>query len=94
MASLGPLTGNAAEGNDDSVNAKPLIQVGIAFILLGIVAFTYQDGADTSSDHPGQIWTVQAGADAMKALALSPLSAGAVLVTGVGLVAIGIRKSA
>ena len=59
------------------MNAKPLIQVGIAFILLGIVAFTYQDGADTSGDHPGQIWTVQAGADAMKALALSPLSAGA-----------------
>lgn len=76
------------------MNAKPLIQVGIAFILLGIVAFTYQDGADTSGEQTGQIWTVQAGADAMKTLALSPLSAGLVLVTGVGLVAIGIRKSA
>ena len=76
------------------MNAKPLIQVGIAFIFLGIVAFTYQDGADTSAEQPGQIWTVQAGADAMKTLALSPLSAGLVLVTGVGLVAIGIHKSA
>ena len=76
------------------MNAKPLIQVGIAFIFLGIVAFTYQDGADTSRQQTGQIWTVQAGADAMKTLALSPLSAGLVLVTGVGLVAIGIRKSA
>ena len=94
MANLSRLTKNVDAGNDDSVNAKPLIQVGIAFILLGIVAFTYQDGADTSGEYPGQIWTVQAGADAMKALALSPLSAGAVLVTGVGLVAIGIRKSA
>ena len=93
MAKLSRLTLNADTGNEDSVNAKPLIQVGIAFILLGIVAFTYQDGADTSGDHPGQIWTVQAGADGMKALALSPLSAGVVLVTGVGLVAIGIHKS-
>lgn len=76
------------------MNAKPLIQVGIAFIFLGIVAFTYQGGADTSREQPSQLWTVQAGADAMKTLALSPLSAGLVLVTGVGLVAIGIRKSA
>ena len=76
------------------MNAKPLIQVGIvSFILLGIVAFTYQDGADTSHQQAGQIWTVQASADAMKTLASSPLSAGLVLVTGVGLVAIGIRKS-
>ena len=76
------------------MNAKPLIQVGIAFILLGIVAFTYQGGTDSSREQPSQLWTVQAGADAMKTLALSPLSAGLVLVTGVGLVAIGIRKSA
>ena len=68
------------------MNAKPLIQVGIAFIFLGIVAFTYHGGADTSREQSGQIWTVQAGADAMKTLALSPLSAGLVLVTGVALV--------
>jgi hypothetical protein len=76
------------------VNAKPLIRVGIAFIFLGIVAYTYQEGGDTSREPASQIWTVQAGADAMKTLALSPLSAAVVLVTGVGLVAIGTRKSA
>ena len=76
------------------MNAKPLIQVGIAFIFIGIVAFTYHGGADSSRERADQIWTVKAGADAMKTLALSPLSAGLVLVTGVGLVAIGIRKSA
>jgi hypothetical protein len=75
------------------VDAKPLIQVGIAFIFIGIVAFTYRDGADASREQTGQIWTVQAGADAMKTLALSPLLAGLVLAGGVVLVAVGIRKS-
>jgi len=74
------------------VNAKPLIQVGIAFIFLGIVAFTYR-GGDTSPDQTGQIWPVQAGVDAMKTLARSPLMIGLVLVGGVGLVAVGVRKS-
>ena len=59
--------------NEGFVNAKPLIQVGIAFIFIGIVAFTYHGGADISREQTGQIWTVQAGADAMKTLALSPL---------------------
>jgi hypothetical protein len=76
------------------VNAKPLIQVGIAFIFIGIVAFTYRGDADTSREQAGQIWTVQAGADAMQTLALSPLLAGLVLAGGVALVAVGIRKSA
>jgi hypothetical protein len=76
------------------VDAKPLIQVGIAFIFLGIVAFSYRGGDDTSREQTVQIWTVQAGADAMKTLALSPLLAGLVLAGGVALVVVGIRKSA
>jgi hypothetical protein len=76
------------------VDAKPLIQVGIAFIFLGIVAFSYREGADISGEQTGQIWTVQAGVDAMKTLALSPLMSGLVLAGGVVLVAVGIRKSA
>ena len=76
------------------MDAKPLIQVGIAFIFLGIVAFSYREGSDATSEKTVQIWTVQAGADAMKTLALSPLLAGLVLAGGVALVAVGIRKSA
>ena len=74
------------------MNAKPLIQVGIAFIFLGIVAFTYR-GDDTASDSSVQIWPVQAGVDAMKILARSPLMIGLVLASGIGLVAVGVRKS-
>ena len=76
------------------MDAKPLIQLGIALIFLGIVAFTYRGGSDTNSEKTVQVWPVQAGADAMKTLALSPLIAGLVLAGGVGLVAVGIRKSA
>ena len=61
------------------MEAKPLIQVGIAFIFFGIVAFTYRGGADTSREPAVQIQTVQAGADATQTLALSPLLAGLVL---------------
>lgn len=75
------------------MNAKPLIQAGIAFIFLGIVAFSYRGGSDISSDQTAQIWPVQAGVDAMKSLARSPLMAGLVLAGGVGLVVLGVRKS-
>jgi len=75
------------------VDAKPLIQVGIAFIFLGIVAFSYRGGSDITSETTVQIWPVQAGVDAMKILALSPLMSGLVLAGGIGLVALGVRKS-
>ena len=78
--------------NEDFVNAKPLIQVGVAFIFLGIVALTYR-GGDTGREPTAQIWTVQAGADAMRNLARSPLMACLVLAGGIGLVALGVRKS-
>ena len=74
--------------------AKPLIQVGIAFIFLGIVAFAYRSGRDIISEKTVQIWPVQVGVDAMKTLALSPLMSGLVIAGGIGLVALGVRKSA
>jgi len=74
------------------VDAKPLIQVGIAFIFLAIVAFTYR-GGDPRGERTGQIWPVQAGVEAMQILAGSPLMTGLVLIGGIGLVALGVRKS-
>ena len=74
--------------------AKPLIQVGIALIFLAIVAFTYT-GAGAGSREQGvvQIWPVRAGIDAMKALARSPVATGLVFVSGIGLIALGTRKT-
>lgn len=76
------------------MNAKPLIQAGVALIFLGIAAFTYRSGSDTSREPNGQYWPVQLGADAMQSLALSPLICALVLAGGIGLVALGVRKSA
>lgn len=72
--------------------AKPLIQAGIALIFIGVVAFTYR-GGELGGERSLQIWPVQAGVDALKTLALSPLISGLVLASGIGLVALGIRKS-
>ena len=36
------------------MDAKPLIQVGIAFIFLGIVAFSYREGSDITSEKTGK----------------------------------------
>lgn len=74
------------------MNAKTLIQAGIAFIFLAIVAFAYRGNIDIGSDPTGRIWPVQAGVDAMKTLARSPLMAALVLAGGVGLVILGVRK--
>jgi hypothetical protein len=76
-----------------AVGSKSLIQLGVAFILLGIVAFTYRAG-DIGGESAIPIWTVRVGVDAMKTLAQAPLIAALVLATGVGLVALGVRKSA
>ena len=66
--------------------------MGIAFIFLAIVAFTYR-GGDARREQTAQIWLVQAGVNAMKTLGRSPLMTGLVLVGGIGLVALGVRKS-
>ena len=73
--------------------AKPLIQAGIALIFLGIVAFTYR-GGELGGEKSMQIWPVRAGVSALKTLALSPVISGLVFLGGIGLVALGMRKSA
>lgn len=76
------------------MNTKPIIHVGIALILLGIVAFTYQGGGDPSREKAADIGFVQARVDTMKTMLISPLVGGLVLVGGIVLVAVGIKKSA
>jgi len=75
------------------VDSKPLIQTGTALICLAIVALTYR-GGDIGGEPTMQIWTVRVGVAAMKNLALLPLISGLVLAVGIGLVVLGVRKSA
>ena len=75
------------------MNSKPIIHAGIALILLGIVAFTYQGDEDTSREKSVNIVAIQAAVDAKKTLAMMPVLGAIVLVGGIVLVAVGVKKS-
>ena len=75
------------------MNTKSIIQVGIALILLGIVAFTYHGGGDTNQEKLVDFGPVQVIAGIKEILALSPLIGGLVLVGGIVLVVVGVKNS-
>jgi len=75
------------------VNTKPMIQVGIAFVLLGIVAFTYHWGNDMSGEIDVGANPIQAGVDSNKTMPITYVLGGVVLVGGIILVAVGVKKS-
>jgi uncharacterized membrane protein len=67
--------------------------VGIALIVLGIVAFAYQGITYTSREKIIDIGPIQATADTQKTIPLSPLFGGLVLAGGIVLVVVGTKKS-
>jgi uncharacterized membrane protein len=75
------------------VNAKPIIHVGIALILLGVVAFTYQGSGDTSDEKTVDTRSLQAAIDTKQTRTISPVLGGLVLVGGIVLVVVGVKKS-
>lgn len=72
---------------------NPITLVGIALILLGIVAFAYQGITYTSREKVIDIGPFQATAETEKTIPLSPLLGGLVLVGGIVLVVVGAKKS-
>ena len=72
---------------------NPITLVGIALILLGIVAFAYQGITYTSREKIIDIGPLQATADTQKTIPLSPLLGGLALVGGIVLVVVGAKKS-
>jgi uncharacterized membrane protein len=72
---------------------NPITPVGIALILLGIVAFAYQGITYTSREKIIDIGPFQATADTQKTIPLSPLLGGLALVGGIVLVVVGAKKS-
>jgi uncharacterized membrane protein len=67
--------------------------VGIALIVLGIVAFAYQGITYTSREKVIDIGPFQATADTQKTIPLSPLLGGLALVGGIVLVVVGAKKA-
>jgi hypothetical protein len=75
------------------VNTKPIIHAGIALILFGIVAFTYQGSDGPVQDQALAIGPLPARFAISRIMPLPPLAAGMVLLSGILLVAVGIKKS-
>ena len=61
---------------------NPITLVGIALVVLGIVAFAYQGITYTSREKVIDIGPIHATADTQKTIPLSPLVGGAALVGG------------
>ena len=72
---------------------KPITLVGVALILLGIVAFAYQGITYISRETVIDIGPIHATADTQKTIPLSPLLGGLALVGGIVLVVVGAKKS-
>ena len=72
---------------------KQITLVGIALIVLGIVAFAYQAITCPSREKIVDIGPIQATADTQKTIPLSPLLGGLVLAGGIVLVIVGAKKS-
>jgi uncharacterized membrane protein len=75
------------------VGIKPITLVGIALILLGIVAFAYQGINYTSREKVIDIGPLQASVDTKKTIPLPPILGGLVLAGGIVLVVVGAKKS-
>jgi hypothetical protein len=72
---------------------NPITLVGIALVLVGIVAFVYQGITYTSREKIIDIGPIQATADTKKTIPLSPLLGGLALVGGIVLVVVGAKKT-
>ena len=72
---------------------NPITVIGIALILLGIVAFAYQGITYTSREKMIDIGPLQATAETQKTIPLSPVLGGLALVGGIVLVVVGAKKS-
>jgi uncharacterized membrane protein len=72
---------------------NPITLMGVALIVLGIVAFAYQGITYTSREKIIDIGPLQATAETQKTIPLSPLLGGLALVGGIVLVVVGAKKS-
>ena len=70
----------------------PITLVGIALIVLGIVAFAYQGITYTSREKVIDIGPLQASVDTKKTFPLPPILGGLLLIGGIGLVVVGAKK--
>jgi hypothetical protein len=72
---------------------KPVTLVGIALIILGVLALAYQGITYTTREKVIDLGPLQASVDKKKSIPLSPIVGAVALAGGVALVIVGARKS-
>ena len=72
---------------------NPIMLVGIALIVLAVVAFGYQGITYTTREKVIDLGPLQATVDTKKTIPLSPLLGGLALAGGIVLLVVGTRKS-
>jgi hypothetical protein len=71
---------------------KPLVIVGIVFIVLGIAALSYKSITYTTEEKIAEIGPLKATAEREKSIPLPPILGGLALIAGAGMVAVGYRR--
>ena len=72
---------------------KPIMLVGVALIILGVVALAYQGITYTTREKIIDIGPLKASVDKEKSIPLPPIVGGLALAGGVILVIMGARRS-
>ena len=72
---------------------KTVTILGIALILLGVVAFTYQGITYTTREKVIDLGPLQATVDKQETIPLPPLVGGLALAAGIALVIVGARRA-
>jgi hypothetical protein len=72
---------------------NPAMIMGIALIILGVVAFAYQGITYTTREKVIDFGPIQASVDTKKTIPLSPLLGALALAGGIVLVVVGTKKS-
>ena len=67
--------------------------LGIALIVLGVVAFAYQGITYTTRENVIDLGPLQATVDKKETIPLPPLVGGLALVGGIALLIVGVRKA-
>jgi len=70
-----------------------IMLLGIALIVLGVVAFAYQGITYTTRENVINLGPLQASVDTKKTIPLSPVLGGLALAGGIVLVVVGAKKS-
>lgn len=75
------------------MNMKTTTILGIALIVLGVVAFAYEGISYTTRENVIDLGPLQATVDKKETIPLPPLVGGLAVVSGIALLIVGIRRA-